>query len=70
MNFILYSEIHNLFEQGDEGFWIVNKEVRDWFDENNINVVERCATYNNTYHSFGLDFDNEEDAVAFKLRWM
>lgn len=41
-------------------------DMRDWLDENNI--VHRFK--HNYNRIIGVYFDFEEDAMAFKLRWM
>lgn len=41
-------------------------EMKDWLEENNIVYLFK-SNYNNVT---GVYFDFEEDAVAFKLRWL
>lgn len=45
--------------------WIVNNGIEDFHPAHNIDVPRK-----NPHPSVRFWFDNEEDAMAFKLRWM
>ncbi|KKN44263.1 hypothetical protein LCGC14_0694680 [marine sediment metagenome] len=70
---ILYPEIRHLTEKRSSKLHpIFKQEMLDWLDEYNIiwsydghfDYISGCDWY------FGMTFFNEEDAVAFKLRWL
>lgn len=55
----------------------MNQDVIDWCNENEIEFyVEKVRCYKSRFNPYIdvpyeiLIFDNEEDAMAFKLRWM
>ena len=51
----------------------LKKEVIEWMEENSISEYDTFA--DDTYHCTGhlryfIEFENQQDAVAFKLRWL
>lgn len=56
---------------GDHAIFVI-REYKEWLKENKINCRKyRIKSYDKHKHflSYIFWFDNEEDAVAFKLRW-
>ena len=45
-------------------------EMRAWLAENDISHKLLFAHKDNYYFSAAIKFDNDEDAMAFKLRWL
>ena len=44
--------------------------ITDWLFKNNIeNYSIWVSSWNNYPYNFLVEFENEEDAIAFKLRW-
>ena len=66
-----FKQITNLKFKLDEFHPILSAEVREWLCVNNINY--ECIFYRGmaaVYDGGNLYFEDEEDAVAFKLRWL
>ncbi len=67
----LYSEISDIIGYDPAiRSWQIEDAVMDWFRENDINVYEQEFITTNNKKEFGIIFDNDEDALAFKLRWL
>jgi len=67
----LYSELFHLMEHyPDTNCWRLADRVIDWFSENDIDIKEQEFITTINTKQFGLIFDNDEDAIAFKLRWI
>ena len=67
---ILYSSMRHLMEEYDDGTWYISTKVLDWVDENEIRIQEKEFILENGSIQFGLYFENEEDYLAFRLRWL
>jgi len=67
----LYSELSDIIGYNPMiSQWQIKDEVMDWFRENDIDIVEQEFITTNDTKQFGILFDNKEDAIAFKLRWL
>ena len=53
-------------EKDDTAIPDFKNDIIDWLKENNISVSKEFDGFN----KISLVFECEEDAVAFKLRWM
>lgn len=59
--------INDEIQKGDEATEPdLTNDIVDWLNENNISVSKEFDGFNKV----SLIFECEEDAVAFKLRWM
>lgn len=54
----------------DDSEMYLRIEMRDWLAENNILHKLMWAHRDNNEFSAAIKFNNEEDAIAFKLRWI
>lgn len=56
--------LKNIVETGEIGLWCEENIIGSWkFDIKNSSIMQLFLTY------FYFEFELEEDAVAFKLRW-
>lgn len=49
--------------------WALNDEVKDWLDDNEISFWSMHSGVEMRYNMYDFYFDNENDALLFKLRW-
>ena len=55
----------------EEMFYDLLTEIHDWLDDNNILYdLETSTTHTCELENQYICFEKEEDATAFKLRWL
>ena len=59
-----------IYDDNSERGIVLYDVMRDWLIENNIPYELIWAHRDNNEFSAAIKFNNKEDAVAFKLRWI
>lgn len=70
-NWFSYSRFMKSFVQKeDDGIYILGSEIMTWLSEN-VEYPSEAQGYDDDGYSigFGLYFENDEDAVLFRLTW-
>lgn len=66
----LYSEIfHLMVHNRDRGSYQLSSEFMEWLFDNKIRMTEERFTIADHSDQYGILFETDEDAMAFKLRW-
>ncbi len=70
-----YDHFYRTWEDVKHGMFIIqlNDNLEKWLNENitsNYDVNCDDIYSNSNYHFAIIEFTNEEDAMAFKLRWL